>query len=152
MLEQFEKLKRDTFPIYFEGRYQHKNGSYRWLGWTAAPFVSEQLIYVFARDITARKSAEDQIKNLNHQLQLRINDLTEINKELEGFNYSISHDLRAPLRSIASLTQVVRSQYNESLPEEARDYLHRVENAANTWISCSWICWITAASAALKWN
>lgn len=130
MEAQFEKLKRDNFPIYFEGRYQCKDGSYCWLGWTAAPFASEQLIYIFARDITARKANEGEIKGLNNELNRRISDLTEVNKELESFNYSISHDLRAPLRSIASFTQVVLAQYEEVLPNEAQDYLHRVENAA----------------------
>lgn len=130
MSAQFEKLRRDSFPIYFEGRYLCKDGSYCWLGWTAAPFASEQLIYIFARDITARKAAEDEIRALNRELNRRIHDLTEINKELESFNYSISHDLRAPLRSIASFTQVVLSQHDDILPTEGKDYLQRVENAA----------------------
>ncbi len=130
MAAQFEKSKRDNFPIYFEARFQCKDGSYCWLGWTAAPFASEQLIYIFARDITARKANEEEIKSLNSELNQRLNDLTEVNKELEGFNYSISHDLRAPLRSIASFTQVVLTQHQETLPEEAQDYLRRVENAA----------------------
>jgi light-regulated signal transduction histidine kinase (bacteriophytochrome) len=67
---------------------------------------------------------------LNGELNRRINDLTEVNKELESFNYSISHDLRAPLRSIASFTQVVLTQYESVLPNEGQDYLRRVENAA----------------------
>ncbi|HYG21278.1 MAG TPA: ATP-binding protein [Verrucomicrobiae bacterium] len=130
MAFHFEKLKRDNSPIYFEGRYLCRDGSYCWLAWTAAPFASEQLIYIFARDITARKAAEEEIKGLNRELNRRIRDLTEVNKELESFNYSISHDLRAPLRSIASFTQVVLAQYDNVLPAEAQDYLMRVENAA----------------------
>ncbi len=130
MSVQFEKMKRDSFAIYFEGRYLCKNGSYCWLGWTAAPFASEQLMYIFARDITARKAAEEEIRALNRELNRRIHDLTEVNKELESFNYSISHDLRAPLRSIASFTQVVLAQHDDVLPTEGKDYLQRVENAA----------------------
>jgi PAS domain S-box-containing protein len=130
MAQQMEKMKRDNFPVYFEGRYLCKDGSFCWLGWTAAPFQGEQLVYIFARDITARKSAEEEISGLNRELSRRINDLTEVNKELESFNYSISHDLRAPLRSIASFTQVVLAQYDGILPAEGKDYLVRVENAA----------------------
>lgn len=130
VIERVALLKRGLTVDYFEVRVRHKDGSYRWLGWTAAPFPSEQLIYIFGRDVTPRRRAENEIKILNEQLNLRINDLTEINKELEDFNYSISHDLRAPLRSIASLTQVVRSQYEKTLNGEASDYLGRVENAA----------------------
>lgn len=129
MLKQFERMKRDDTPIYVESRYRHRDGSYRWLGWTAAPFGSEQLIYIFARDITARKAAEEEIQLLNAELSRRISDLTEVNQELESFNYSISHDLRAPLRSIASFTQVILSQSDQVNPEFI-DYLRRVENAA----------------------
>jgi PAS domain S-box-containing protein len=130
IFERVQLLKKGLTVDYFEVRVRHKDGSYRWLGWTAAPFVSEELVYIFGRDVTARKSAEHEITVLNEQLSLRVNDLTEINKELEDFNYSISHDLRAPLRSIASLTQVVRSQFDKTLSSEAYDYMGRVENAA----------------------
>ncbi|MGN6552587.1 MAG: sensor histidine kinase [Verrucomicrobiota bacterium] len=130
MRVQFEKLKRDNVPIYFEGRYQCKDGSYCWLAWTAVPFSSEELVYIFARDITARKAVAEEIKSLNSELNRRVNDLTDVNKELESFNYSISHDLRAPLRSIASFTQIVLTQYDQVLPEQGQDYLRRVESAA----------------------
>jgi len=45
---------------YFENRYRHKDGKWRWLGWTAAPFAEEGLVYIFARDITERKVAEEE--------------------------------------------------------------------------------------------
>jgi PAS domain S-box-containing protein len=45
---------------YFENRYRHKDGTWRWLGWTAAPFAEEGLVYIFARDITERKVAEEE--------------------------------------------------------------------------------------------
>jgi len=128
--ERVKALKEGSSIEYFEIRAQHKNGTYRWLGWTAAPFPEEQLIYIFGRDITENKQAEEEIKSLNQELNRRINDLTDVNKELESFNYSISHDLRAPLRSIASFTQVIQTQYGSVLAGEGMDYLHRVENAA----------------------
>jgi PAS domain S-box-containing protein len=130
VLERIQTLRSGQSVGYFEIRVRHKDGSHRWIGWTAAPFPAEKLIYVFGRDVTARRTAEEEIKVLNGELSGRINDLTEINKELESFNYSISHDLRAPLRSIASFTQVVRMQYDEDLARDAHDYLHRVETAA----------------------
>jgi PAS domain S-box-containing protein len=128
--EQLTRLKLGTAPAYFENRYLCRDGSFRWLGWTAAPFASEHLVYIFARDITARKAAETEIQNLNTQLEHRIGDLTEVNNELEAFNYSISHDLRAPLRSIRSFTQFLREDFGPNLGPEREDYLRRVESAA----------------------
>jgi PAS domain S-box-containing protein len=128
--EKIGILNRGEAVGYFEVRGRCKDGSYRWIGWTAAPFPAERLIYIFGRDVTARRLAEDEIKLLNTELGRHITELTEVNKELETFNYSISHDLRAPLRSIASFTQVVRAEYNGKLAEQGHDYLRRVENAA----------------------
>jgi PAS domain S-box-containing protein len=130
--EQLIHLKMGSAPGYFENRYRCKDGSFRWLGWTAAPFASEQLIYIFARDVTARKASESEIKNLNLELERRIRDLTEMNKELEAFGYSISHDLRAPLRSIRSFAQFIRedSESSSTATAENKDYLRRIESAA----------------------
>jgi len=128
--EQFTELKLGSAPVYFENRYHCRDGSFRWLGWTAAPFASEQLVYIFARDITSRKAAEAEIKTLNTELERRIKNLTEINNELEGFSYSISHDLRAPLRSIRSFAQFLRENCQSRLDSEGEDYLRRIERAA----------------------
>jgi PAS domain S-box-containing protein len=130
--EQLIHLKMGSAPGYFENRYRCKNGSFRWLGWTAAPFATEQLIYIFARDVTERKASEGEIKNLNFELERRIRDLTEMNKELEAFGYSISHDLRAPLRSIRSFAQFIRedTESSSTATAENKDYLRRIESAA----------------------
>jgi len=128
--ERLTRLKMGSASVYFENRYRCRDGSFRWLGWTAAPFPAEQLIYIFARDITERKSAETEIKTLNVELQRRIKSLTELNAELEAFGYSISHDLRAPLRSIRSFAQFLREHPGASFDQEGSDYLRRVESAA----------------------
>ncbi len=130
MVAEFERLKSGGCVVCFQARYRHKDGSYRWLDWTAAPFVADKLVYLFARDVTARRAAEEEVKVLNGELNRRVNDLVEINKELEGFSYSISHDLRAPLRSISSFAQVIRSQCNSQLNADGLDYLRRIENAS----------------------
>ena len=54
----FARTRADS--TYFENRYRHKDGNWRWLGWTAAPFAEEGLVYIFARDITDRKVAEEE--------------------------------------------------------------------------------------------
>jgi PAS domain S-box-containing protein len=128
--ERLTCLKLGSAPVYFENRYRCRDGSFRWLGWTAAPFPAEQLLYIFARDITERKAAENEIKTLNVELERRIKSLTELNIELEAFGYSISHDLRAPLRSIRSFAQFLREHPGATFDLEGSDYLRRVESAA----------------------
>src|SRR5207302_1491679 len=105
MLETMQSLTKGGGPAQLEGRYRHKDGSYRWLLWSAVPFPAENLIYIFARDITPRKEAEAEVAQLNHQLEERLKALTAINSELEAFNYSIAHDLRTPLRSMSGFAK-----------------------------------------------
>ncbi|MDB6067519.1 MAG: domain S-box [Pedosphaera sp.] len=120
------KLQKGTRARYFEARYQHKDGSYRWLGWTAAPFLSERLLYIFARDITERKQAEEKIRSLNQELESRVSQLTEINGELEAFNYSISHDLRAPLRSMQGFARALLEDEGTILSTDGKEFAARI--------------------------
>jgi hypothetical protein len=131
MQRELARLQNGVDTTYFEGRYKHKDGSYRWLGWTAASFPSEKLIYIFARDITHRKEAEEEISSLNGQLQRRVADLTEINGELEAFNYSISHDLRAPLRSMQGFARALVEDEGTRLSVEGREFAQRMISSAS---------------------
>lgn len=67
---------------------------------------------------------------LENQVQLRTQELTSINKELESFAYSVSHDLRAPLRSINGFAHILFDNYARDLDEEGREYLTRIVDAS----------------------
>ena len=121
-----EEMRTCATASAMEARFRCKDGSYRWLGWTAAPFMAEDLIYIFARDITSRKHAEQEIQRLNVELQHRVNALIDVNRELESFNYSISHDLRAPLRSMQSFSQALLEDTESKLSPDAVDFLGRI--------------------------
>ena len=97
-----------------------------------SPFRTPDGILVTAsiRDITERKRVEAEINHLNEQLQRNVEQLRDTNKELEAFSYSVSHDLRAPLRGIDGFSKVLLEQYANQVDERGRDYLARVRNAA----------------------
>jgi len=81
-------------------------------------------------DITARKSWEEEMQALNHELARRSAALEASNKELEAFAYSISHDLRAPLRHTAGFAELLRKSAAASLDEKSQHYLAMIMEAA----------------------
>jgi light-regulated signal transduction histidine kinase (bacteriophytochrome) len=86
------------------------------------------------RDITGEKRAKQEINQLNRDLEQRVRDRTAqlevLNKELEAFAYSVSHDLRAPLRGIHGWSQALMEDYGADLDLNARQYLERVRAEA----------------------
>lgn len=86
-------------------------------------------VIVATTDITDRKLAEDHIRQLNQDLQMRSDALELSNKELESFSYSVSHDLRSPLRAIDGFSQALLEDYGERLDEDARHDLDRIRGA-----------------------
>jgi signal transduction histidine kinase len=84
--------------------------------------------------IGARQLAEDEIcllnKDLEHRVELRTAELKEANLELEAFSYSVSHDLRAPLRHMDGFSRILQQEYAPQLPAEAVHYIERIRSAA----------------------
>lgn len=75
------------------------------------------------QDITERKQAEEKIKKLNEELKRRAGELEIANKELEAFAYSVSHNLRAPLRSMEGFSQALLENCQDILNDECKNYL-----------------------------
>ena len=97
-----------------------------------SPLETEEgtLVSAAIRDITDRKYRETHIQQLNQELTRRSTDLQAINKELEAFAYSISHDLRAPLRHIAGYTELLQKNSLSLLDEKSRRYLTMILESA----------------------
>ena len=97
-----------------------------------SPLQTEEgtLVTAAIRDVTERKLAEEKIKQLNADLEARAIQLEATNKELEAFSYSVSHDLRAPLRTIDGFSLAILEDYGEQLNDEGRNYLMRIRTAA----------------------
>lgn len=90
----------------------------------------DSYVYAVVEDITQRKQSELHILELNQALELRRAELEAANKELEAFSYSVSHDLRAPLRAIDGFSQAILEDYQDRLDSTGQDYLRRLRTAA----------------------
>jgi PAS domain S-box-containing protein len=109
----------------FENRYRHRDGSYRWLSWKAASHPEAGVVYAAARDVTDQKRA-------SRELQQHVAELAAVNRELEAFSYSVSHDLRAPLRHIAGFATMLEDSAGASLDADHQRYLRTISDAARS--------------------
>jgi PAS domain S-box-containing protein len=123
-----------TGHIEDQGWRVRKDGSHFWaeVALTAVHDSAGKLIgfLKIAKDITAKRDAEDQIQKLNAELTGRVEELGTVNRELESFSYSVSHDLRAPLRHVDGFARILKEEYSPVMPAEAIRYLDRILEAA----------------------
>ncbi|HUA20888.1 MAG TPA: PAS domain S-box protein [Bryobacteraceae bacterium] len=121
-----------------EYRLRRHDGEYRWMAVHGVPVLNEdgqveEWVGTCA-DITDRVLAEEEARQLNQTLEKRVvertSELEAANQELEAFAYSVSHDLRAPLRAIGGFSRILLEDFSPELPAEAQRYLGIVsENA-----------------------
>lgn len=121
-----------------EIRMRHKDGHYVHVlsrGFLAKDDGEKALRLVGTHsDISERKKAEAEVRRLNAELEQRVQErtaeLTAANKEIESFSYSVSHDLRAPLRGIDGFMRIIAENYSDRLDDAGKGYLGRVLAAA----------------------
>ena len=114
-----------------ELRNRAKDGSTYWVDTTIITFLNEEAkpyqYVAISADITGRRIAEDENLKLNEDLELRVKLRTE---ELEAFSYSVSHDLRTPLRAINGFAKMINEDYSSTFDSEAKRLFNRIEENA----------------------
>ncbi|MCA0392765.1 MAG: CHASE3 domain-containing protein [Proteobacteria bacterium] len=94
------------------------------------PDSDERVALITASDISAQKAGETHIRELNRQLQGKVEQVSDVNRELEAFSYSVSHDLRAPLRHISGFVGKLSRHLGDDLDDKGRHYLEVIGGSA----------------------
>ncbi|HLP50276.1 MAG TPA: PAS domain S-box protein [Chitinophagales bacterium] len=124
-------------PYSSQFRFRHKEGHYLWVEGTVSNMLHDENIKAFIanyRNIEERKQAEAEISALNELLEKRVKERTaqllEANRELETFNYTVSHDLQAPLRSTCGFAKILLEDYKDKLDEEGQRFLKIIADSS----------------------
>ena len=138
VLEAIQNHLERRGPLDIEARFVGSSGAVRWFrirghaAWDADGNGTRLAGSII--NITRRRAAEDEVRELNAALERRVEErtaaLTAANAELEAFTYSVSHDLRAPLRQANGFAQLLDEDFGDQLAEDARHYVQRIRDSA----------------------
>jgi len=126
LIKLFSNLLRGKKLPPIEFNYQTKDGTNSW-GEAHVKIIKiskkKREIIAILRDITQRKKHDEKMKYL-------LNELEQSNRELDNYTYAVSHDLKAPLRTVEAFSEFLLEDYAERLDEEGKDYLKRIMDAS----------------------
>ena len=94
------------------------------------PDSDDRAVLVTASDVSVQKASDRQIRELNRQLEGKIEQVSDVNRELEAFSYSVSHDLRAPLRHIAGFGDKLSRHLGENIDDKSQHYIDVMTSSA----------------------
>jgi PAS domain S-box-containing protein len=113
----------------FENRYRAKDGTYKWLQWTSAPFPAQGLVYAVARDVTDRKTAEVRLTQLVRELEIARQRAEQATVAKGEFLANMSHEIRTPMNAIIGMTDLT---LQTKLTTQQRDYLQTTRESAES--------------------
>ncbi|CAD2243931.1 sensor histidine kinase [Xanthomonas arboricola] len=90
----------------------------------------EDVVLMTVSDISLQKASQLRIQELNRQMEGKVEQVSEVNRELEAFSYSVSHDLRAPLRHVAGFSDKLARHLGDSADEKSRHYMEVISSSA----------------------
>ncbi len=132
--ETYLQVMKTGQPANLEDRYYTPSGSLQ-EAYTVKVFrLTSNSVGVLFENVTEQKLAEERLRQFNAELEARVEErtaqLAAVNRDLESFSYSVSHDLRAPLRAISGFSRILLEDFSQDLPEEIRSYLRRINEGA----------------------
>ncbi len=124
-------------PFTRQFRFSRKQGGYIWIEGTMTNMLHDETIRGFVtnyRNIEERKAAELKLAAFNEELELKVKErtaeLTEANRELEAFNYTVSHDLQAPLRATCGFAKILLNDYKGKLDKDGEHILNIINDSS----------------------
>ena len=96
----------------------------------ALPDAKDDVVLMTISDVTVQRAVQQHVEELNHQLEGKVEQMADVNRELEAFSYSVSHDLRAPLRHVAGFSDKLQRHLGEAIDGKTQHYLDVISSSA----------------------
>ncbi len=120
-IQEAEKQGKGLEVVSFENRYLCKDGSYKWLSWSATPVIDEKLIYAVARDITELKQTQEDLVRAKEEAE-------RASKFKDQFLSTMSHELRTPLNAVLGFSDLLADERYGSLNDRQRRYVSNIHS------------------------